>query len=500
MGSRRSATVAGLAAPALALAAAGIAGGSTTAVAAAVPGYHAYVVAAVGVPLSVRFSASQAGAVDVYLDDGTHQVLDELRLGLVTQDEGPQSFFGASVAVTDLDGDGYSDLVVGSPGPPIGEDNTATGRIDLVYGTAIGLGTDRAVTLRSPGSAGDRFGSSVVVTNRNVDGGPRDLWVAAPGTTVGTAADAGAVYHYVIRSDGRFGAPEKITQDSPGIGGTAEPDDRFGEVLAPSVSGVLVGEPHEDIGTAKDAGAMQVLRLGPAGSATADTVADSQDWNQASRGVPGNPEAGDHFGASIAGITPWVGVPGEDLGSKKDAGLVQKFTLADPTVVTDLVPSAAIDQDSPGVPGVAEAGDGFGASLAIDVACFEEESVAIGSPGEDVGSVRDAGSVTVLDSGDDASTCPASVLRQGNGVPGKPETGDRLGAALGAAAADPLPADPENVAQNTVLIGVPGEDIGRTRLGRDVGRVYFRGTGYGFPGGDQDKHAYGSVISRSLQG
>lgn len=59
--------------------------------------------------------------------------------------------------------------------------------------------------------------------------------------------------------------------------------------------------------------------------------------------------------------------------------------------------TAVFGQASPGVPGTAEAGDGFGAAVAtgdLDADGYDDAIVA--APGEDVGMLKDAGRVTVL--------------------------------------------------------------------------------------------------------
>ena len=105
-----------------------------------------------------------------------------------------------------------------------------------------------------------------------------------------------------------------------------------------------------------------------------------------------------------------------------------------------------ITQNTSGVPGTAETGDHFGASMASGSGAFNQ--LAIGAPGEDVGSVKDAGSVTVLKR-TDKTIYPATVLTQATkGVSGTVETGDQFGAAV--AYRD----------DRTLAIGVPGEDLG----------------------------------------
>ena len=79
-------------------------------------------------------------------------------------------------------------------------------------------------------------------------------------------------------------------------------------------------------------------------------------------GVPGTAEAGDQYGRSLDTIRVGgtsrlaVGAPGEDVGSAKNAGLVQLFSWdgADPVAGT------ALTQDTAGVADSAQSGDVFG--------------------------------------------------------------------------------------------------------------------------------------------
>ena len=63
-----------------------------------------------------------------------------------------------------------------------------------------------------------------------------------------------------------------------------------------------------------------------------------------------------------------VGAPNEDIGSLADAGAV---TIVRDIYSTTLEGGIALDQNSPGVPGAAEAGDRFGRSL---------DTVKVGGP------------------------------------------------------------------------------------------------------------------------
>lgn len=96
------------------------------------------------------------------------------------------SELGASVAVSDTDGDGYADVLAGAPG-----DASGAGRAFLLHGGADGIGVAGAVTYTqgtgpAPGTAeiGDRFGSSVTVADLTGDG-VSDLAIGAEGENEG---------------------------------------------------------------------------------------------------------------------------------------------------------------------------------------------------------------------------------------------------------------------------------------------------------------------------
>jgi hypothetical protein len=131
---------------------------------------------------------------------------------------------------------------------------------------------------------------------------------------------------------------------------------------------------------------------------------------------------------------------------------------------------SAITQNSAGIPGTVEAGDPFGAAVVAGGGETCLDGWMIGAPGEDVGKVKDAGSVTFLPS--PPQTCPKAVaLTQGKGgLGGAIEAGDQVGATLGL-----LPQSVNRDASQdygqTYLIGAPGEDVGTVK---DAGIVTTR--------------------------
>ncbi len=168
---------------------------------------------------------------------------------------------------------------------------------------------------------------------------------------------------------------------------------------------VLVGVPRADGSGKRDSGAVTLLQPNAAG-----LISLAQTWTQDSRGVPGSAETGDLFGAAVTEDA--VGVPGEDLGKRKDAGTVQLFALGQ--LGQGLTPARSYSQNSKRIPGKAESGDRFGASLAEGTLfCQEQWDLAVGAPGEDLGRARDAGTVTLISIPPSDSPCKPRLLRQG---------------------------------------------------------------------------------------
>ncbi len=393
------------------------------------------------------------GGVDVR---GTSSPDRQLTTGMLGGSPDDNDQVGAAVAVGDLDGDGCADLVVGAPGEGTGAAGRYTGQVHIVFGGTSGIDTTTAFVIPNGADPFDRFGAALALEKR---GDVHDLYVGAPEATVNGKASAGEVYRYTITPGGArrvtVTAREVRSQNSAGVPGTAEAGDRFGSVLA-SVGtgrGVLVGDPLEDVGTRADAGSVWFLRVGSTGAAVS-----SQVFSQDTPGVAGTAEAGDRFGASVSmrGRTAAVGVPGENDGSRVDSGMVQVMILR---AGNDLFYGhRGITQASSGVPGALEAGDRFGAQVVVGLAllCAENIDIAVGSPGEDVGTAADAGSVTLLTQ-TGATDCPARVVRQGAGMAGAAEAGDGVGSVLTIVRGR---TDLDEGYADRLLVGVPLEDIG----------------------------------------
>ena len=199
---------------------------------------------------------------------------------------------------------------------------------------------------------------------------------------------------------------------------------------------LAVGVPGESLRGKRAAGAVQVLY----GSASGVTDHD-QLWHQGRTGVKGALEKGDGFGSVLTssdfdadGFADLaIGIPREGIGGRATVGAVQVL-YGSPEGLT-----ASGDQiwhqGKPGVPGKNEAGDGFGNSLVsgdFDADGFAD--LAIGIPGEDVGSLSDAGAVVVLRGSRSGLTSRgAETVRQGrDGLPSGPSHYEEFGTSLAA--------------------------------------------------------------------
>ena len=228
-----------------------------------------------------------------------------------------------------------------------------------------------------------------------------------PGDTVHGKAGAGSVLVDHVRSGPDDPLPLVLSQDTAGVPGAAEKGDRFGTSvhLVPDDNGgnptLLVGTPGEDVGAKVDAGSVTIARISRSSLRPTGTI---RTVDQNSTGMAGTVEKGDQFGTAVSsmrygsGIAYLVGVPGEDVGSKKDAGMVQ--TVGNGKGWT---------QSSTGVPGTVEKGDRMGASLGGSPQTGAKKPV-IGVPGED----SSTGAVLVGLPVDGASVSYLKGTRSGN--------------------------------------------------------------------------------------
>lgn len=408
---------------------------------------------AVGSPRRTISGLSSAGVVLVRTRFGSAQVLTSASTGVPAQAD---ARFGAAVAPAPVNSaDACPDLIVGVPGA-----NGGRGAVAVIPSSAEGFlpASARWLPTASLGLApGDALGTAVTAVATT---GGTLVVAGAPGRDVAGAVDAGALVGWLVPTGGAPftipapGAPVTYSQGAGGLLGKAEAGDRFGSVIAARMrtfdSTIAVGIPMEDIGAATNTGS--VARLTFTGTAvTANTLV----WQGS--GLPGTSHSGDHLGAALVargGDLRAVGMPGRNANSRTDSGAV--------IVRTPAGTFKSISQNSAGVPGTSEKGDMFGAALTGLIGTRGQETlgIAIGAPGENVGTRVDAGAVTFAKTDEGAPNTLLYESQKATGI----VAGDKFGSRL-VTVVDDWQAEEDQ--RDTLLIGAPGEDVtGASNAGR----------------------------------
>ncbi len=292
--------------------------------------------------------------------------------------------FGAALTVGDFNNDEHDDLAVARPGEAYGNsgddagnDTPNVGGVDVIYGSALGL-TDlgnQSLFCAIGGTLmkNKQYGASLAAGDFDHDGFD-DLAIGAPGYQTSLFnKESGAAQVLYGTFDGFPCDYAGFTQESEGISGGAEENDRFGFSLAAGdfngddVSDLAIGVPFEDLVDTADAGAAHVL-YGASGSGI--SAVNSQLWTQDA--LADAPEAGDLFGVALVSgdfngdgrDELAIGVSREDLGAAVDAGAVHVIFGAATGLI--LAGNQFYHQDVADIEDVAETQDQFGFALAAD--------------------------------------------------------------------------------------------------------------------------------------
>ncbi|MDN0195297.1 FG-GAP-like repeat-containing protein [Streptomyces sp. S.PNR 29] len=332
--------------------------------------------------------------------------------------------FGASSAWGDVNGDGYADLAIGSPGEDDTSGNADRGQVTVMYGPALTTGF--SYTTSGVTAAGAKLGSTVTVGDFNGDG-KADVFSAGTGKggnwnvrldsgtyQYGTLTTATGSVAYLDAATGDFNRDGYADvalnyRDTGGIGrvvrfaGSASGLTKAGvisvkggrSIAAGDVNGngyddIVIGQP-----VASESGGISggQITMVP-GTSTGFTTTGMTTIHQDTAYVPGGNESGDALGTSVSvgdynadGYADVLaGAPGEDLSRSgvnyADAGdaILVKGTASGLTGSG----SVAVSQDTSGVPGTAEAGDRLGSSVSLtDLSGYGRADLTFGADGED---------------------------------------------------------------------------------------------------------------------
>jgi hypothetical protein len=369
---------------------------------------------AIAAPIAKVAGKSGAGYVAVVY--GTASGLDTTKRQIISQDTTgipgtPEAgdYFGDRLTTGDMDGDGYTDIVVGVHGEKIGSTDSY-GTLTVLWGGASGVksGTDI---------------SSPLPQYRNELG-----WQVAAGDFDGDGHTDLAAANNSTPALNIFRGPISRTGKAASLIGVDTLDQT---TIYPD--GLVAGEVNGD-------GKQDLLVMGQEETSTGDHRTRSALYLGSATGPKYSKKLAGGYAGTIADVDKdgygdiVTGNFMEKSTTEPNGGLGGAITVTYGAAggLSTRTP-VRITQDTTGVPGTGEKNDGFGWSLSSgDTNGDGYADVVIGSDSESLGSVNDAGQVTVLRGSASGltGTGSKSYSQDTTNVPGTAEAYDYFGDAV----------------------------------------------------------------------
>ncbi|MEU1849522.1 FG-GAP and VCBS repeat-containing protein [Streptomyces sp. NPDC019990] len=341
------------------------------------------------------------------LDSSKRQIISQATDGIPGVPE-TQDYFGDRLTTGDLDDDGYTDLIVGVHAEQIGSTGDS-GALTVVWGGASGLKTATDMSAPLPENRNE-LGWSVATGDFDGDG---DTDLAA----ANIAYPELNIFKGPITRTGK--ATELVGIDTSAQTGINSDNIVAGDVTGDGRTDLLVMGQEEAGGAYRTRSVLykgSATGLTPGGKVAGGYAAAIADVNKDGFGdiVTGNfmeKSADEPNGGPGGAVTVTYGAAG---------GLSTRTPVR-------------ITQDTTGVPGAAERNDRFGWSLSAgDTNGDGYADIAVGAPYEVIGSLKQAGTVTVLrGSASGLSGSGAKSFSQDTeGAPGAVEAYDSFGHAV----------------------------------------------------------------------
>jgi hypothetical protein len=229
----------------------------------------------------------------------------------------PSAYFGKSACTGgDVNGDGYSDVIIGAPGYDI-NNNEDVGKVYVFYGSGSDLGLDINDYWTEEGNQGDKcFGDSVGPAG-DVDGdGFSDIIVGAPYYENDDGEVTGRVIVYYGSDSGLNGTLNWNEESDQTYAKFGDSVGTAGDVNGDGFSDIIVGAPAYNSNSLENNG-MIFVYFGSASGLSDTLVLTSEGEQEDARFGESVTTAGDVNGDGFGDII--IGAPGYDISTDTDS-------------------------------------------------------------------------------------------------------------------------------------------------------------------------------------